>query len=121
MHWLPLARSQHKTALNACAHGTGTPVGDPIEAHALGAVLCCERANGNQCIIGSVKTNIGHLEAGAGIAGLIKVALMLRHRMIPPHLHLVTPNPTIEFAKLKLPLPRALKPLPTRRVFAPLN
>ena len=103
------------------AHGTGTPVGDPIEAHALSAVLCCERANGNQCIIGSVKTNIGHLEAGAGIAGLIKVALMLRHRMIPPHLHLVTPNPTIEFEKLKLRVPRDLEPLPTGRVLAGVN
>src|SRR5439155_18853964 len=67
------------------------------------------------------KRSIGQLEAGAGIAGLVKVALMLRHRMLPPHLHLVTPNSTIEFEKLKLRLPRDLEPLPTGRVLAGVN
>ena len=70
------------------AHGTGTPVGDPIEANALAAALSVDRPAGNTCVIGSVKTNIGHLEAAAGIAGLIKAALCLTHRQIPPHLHL---------------------------------
>ncbi len=64
------------------AHGTGTPVGDPIEARALGTVLSVDRPEGQPCLIGSVKTNIGHLEAGAGIAGLIKAALAL---LPPPH------------------------------------
>ncbi|MDQ4075929.1 MAG: polyketide synthase, partial [Chloroflexota bacterium] len=61
------------------AHGTGTPLGDPIETMALGAVLAQERPSGSDCAIGSVKSNIGHLEAAAGIASLIKVALSLKH------------------------------------------
>ena len=66
------------------AHGTGTPVGDPIEAGALGTRPRRGRPPGSRCVIGSVKTNIGHLEAAAGIAGLIKAALALQHRSIPP-------------------------------------
>ena len=69
------------------AHGTGTLLGDPIEAKALGTVLAVDRPPGRPCALGSVKTNIGHLEAAAGIAGLIKVALALKHREIPPSLH----------------------------------
>ena len=132
---VPNGNAQQALAIQACraagilpsevyyveAHGTGTPVGDPIEAHALSGALCCERANGSHCVIGSVKTNIGHLEAGAGVAGVIKVALMLRHRMIPPHLNLVTPNPNIDFEKLKLRVPRHLEPLPTGRVISGVN
>ncbi len=94
------------------AHGTGTPVGDPIEANALGTVLAEGRPAGNRCIIGSVKTNIGHLEAGAGIAGLIKATLCLRHRAIPPHLNLETPNPNIDFTQLPLRIPQRLEPWP---------
>ncbi|MGE0127974.1 MAG: type I polyketide synthase [Blastocatellales bacterium] len=94
------------------AHGTGTPVGDPIEAQALGAVLGQDRAPGDHCVIGSVKTNIGHLEAGAGIAGLIKVALMLKHRTIPPNLHFREPNPNIPFDELRLRVARTLEPWP---------
>ncbi len=94
------------------AHGTGTPVGDPIEANALGTVLSTGRPPGNYCIMGSVKTNIGHLEAGAGMAGLIKVALMLKHREIPPILHFQEPNPTIPFDELRLRIPRTLEPWP---------
>ncbi len=82
------------------AHGTGTPVGDPIEANALGMALGEGRAK--PCLIGSVKTNIGHTEAAAGIASLIKAALVLKHREIPPSLHFKKPNPNIDFAKLKL-------------------
>jgi acyl transferase domain-containing protein/acyl carrier protein len=74
------------------AHGTGTPLGDPIEFAALAASL---GGGGGPCWVGSVKTNIGHLEAAAGIAGLIKAVLVLRHAEIPPHLHLRTLNPLI--------------------------
>src|SRR5262249_19366852 len=74
------------------APGTGTPVGDPIEARALGTVLSEGRATEQPCLIGSVKTNIGHLEAGAGIAGLIKTALALSHRRVPGNLHFERPN-----------------------------
>jgi acyl transferase domain-containing protein/acyl-CoA synthetase (AMP-forming)/AMP-acid ligase II/acyl carrier protein/SAM-dependent methyltransferase len=76
------------------AHGTGTPLGDPIEVEALGSVYGRERP-GTLCALGSVKTNIGHLEAAAGIAGLIKVALALAHEEIPPHLHLRELNPRL--------------------------
>jgi acyl transferase domain-containing protein/aryl carrier-like protein len=94
------------------AHGTGTPVGDPIEAQALGAVLGQGRPPDEHCMIGSVKTNIGHLEAGAGIAGLIRVALMMKHRVIPPTLHFREPNPNIPFDELRLRVPRTLEPWP---------
>jgi acyl transferase domain-containing protein/NADPH:quinone reductase-like Zn-dependent oxidoreductase/acyl carrier protein len=94
------------------AHGTGTAVGDPIEANALGEVLSSGRSKGQYCVIGSVKTNVGHLEAAAGIAGVIKVALALKHRMIPPNLHFRTPNPSIRFDDLQLRVPYALEPWP---------
>ncbi|MGW0491351.1 amino acid adenylation domain-containing protein [Streptomyces olivaceus] len=89
------------------AHGTSTPVGDPIEARALGRVLAQGRAPGARCYVGSVKTNIGHTEAAAGVAGLIKTALALRHRRIPPHLNLEQPNPAIDFAALPFEIPTA--------------
>ncbi len=94
------------------AHGTGTPVGDPIEAHAIGTVMAKNRSIDNPCIIGSVKTNIGHLEAAAGIAGLIKAALAVKHRLIPPNLHFVKPNPYIPFSELRLRVPTRLEPWP---------
>ncbi|MYI98902.1 MAG: acyltransferase domain-containing protein, partial [Gemmatimonadetes bacterium] len=79
------------------AHGTGTPTGDPIEATAIG------RATGDAgCLIGSVKTNIGHTEAAAGVAGLIKAALSLKHGILPPSLHFEKPNPDIPFEELGL-------------------
>lgn len=87
------------------AHGTGTAVGDPIEASTLGEKFGANREVGDTCIIGSVKTNIGHLEAGAGIAGLIKATLCLKHRTIPPNLHFQNPNPNIPFDELKLEVP----------------
>jgi acyl transferase domain-containing protein len=77
------------------AHGTGTSIGDPIELEALKAVLGGPREDGAPCAVGSVKTNIGHLEAAAGVAGIIKVALALRHQTIPRHLHFRTLNPRI--------------------------
>jgi acyl transferase domain-containing protein/acyl carrier protein len=94
------------------AHGTGTPVGDPLEVNALGAVLSADRPEGAECYIGSVKTNIGHTEAAAGVAGLIKTTLALKHRQIPAHLHLKNPNPQINFDKLRLRVPRTLTPWP---------
>ncbi|GAB4152097.1 MAG: hypothetical protein Fur0021_16560 [Candidatus Promineifilaceae bacterium] len=94
------------------AHGTGTPLGDPLEAKALGAVLADGRSPEQPCLIGSVKSNMGHLESAAGIAGLIKVALALKHRAIPPSLHFHTPNPNIPFADLPLRVAQTLTPWP---------
>ena len=88
------------------AHGTGTKVGDPIEAQALGAVLEKGRPKDQPCAIGSVKTNIGHTEGAAGVAGLIKVALCLKHRAIPPSLHFRQPNPDIPWRDLPLVVQR---------------
>jgi acyl transferase domain-containing protein/acyl carrier protein len=84
------------------AHGTGTAVGDPIECGALGRVLGASRTDGSKCLIGSVKSNIGHLEAASGIAGLTKVLLLLKHRQIPGNLHFKNPNPKIDFENWKL-------------------
>ncbi|GGK91818.1 type I polyketide synthase [Nocardia jinanensis] len=84
------------------AHGTGTPVGDPIEANALGRVLRAGREPGRAALLGSIKTNIGHLEAAAGIAGLIKAALCVRYRRVPPSLHYREGNPDIDFETLPI-------------------
>ncbi|MBE9104764.1 polyketide synthase dehydratase domain-containing protein, partial [Nostoc cf. edaphicum LEGE 07299] len=92
------------------AHGTGTPLGDPIEVKALGAVLGEGRSPQNPLIIGSAKTNIGHLEAAAGIAGLIKVVLSLQNKQIPPHLHFQQPNPHINWDKLPVMVSTSLIP-----------
>lgn len=77
------------------AHGTGTRLGDPIEAAALSAVYGEYRPAGQPCLIGSVKANIGHLEAAAGVAGLMKAVLVLQHREIPPQAGFGTPNPAV--------------------------
>ena len=77
------------------AHGTGTRVGDPAEVEGLNRVLGAGRPKDQPCFIGSGKTNIGHSEGAAGIAGLIKAALILKHRTIPPSLHCANPNPNI--------------------------
>lgn len=97
------------------AHGTGTALGDPIEAGAIGAVMGKNRSQEDACIIGSVKANIGHLEAASGIAGLIKVALCLQEKAIPPLANLNEPNPNIPFAELGLRLPLTLEPVPARK------
>jgi myxalamid-type polyketide synthase MxaE and MxaD len=94
------------------AHGTGTPLGDPIEVSALQSVLLDGRAPDQPCLLGSVKTNIGHLEAAAGIAGLIKVVLALHHQEIPPHLHLRTLNPHIALDGTALAIPTTRQPWP---------
>ena len=84
------------------AHGTGTSLGDPIEAQAAGAVLGEGRETGEPLLIGSAKTNIGHLEAAAGIAGVIKVILSLENELLPPHLHFRNPSPHIPWDRLAL-------------------
>ncbi|GAB4215709.1 MAG: hypothetical protein OHK0022_55940 [Roseiflexaceae bacterium] len=80
------------------AHGTGTAMGDPIEIQALTRVFAAGTQRRQFCAIGSLKTNIGHLAAAAGVAGLIKTTLALQHRQIPPSLHYEQPNPEIDFA-----------------------
>ena len=93
-------------------HGSATILGDPIEAMALGAVVGQGRPAGAFCSIGSVKASIGHLEAAAGMASLIKVALSLHHEEIPPSLHFQEPNPHIDFNKLQLKVQQKLEPWP---------
>lgn len=93
------------------AHGTGTPLGDPIEVESLAAVLAQDTAV-HPCFLGSVKTNIGHLEAAAGIAGLIKVVLSLQHQQIYPHPHLETLNPHISLQQTRLAIPTEPQPWP---------
>ncbi len=93
-------------------HGTGTALGDPIEVEALARALASERTAGGepQALLGSVKTNIGHLEAAAGLAGVAKLLLMLRHGMIPPSINLTQDNPLIEFDALPFEPARRLVP-----------
>ena len=121
---LPSGEAQARLVRDACkdagvsanqigfveAHGTGTAVGDPIEAHALAEALCKDRST--PLLIGSVKTNIGHLETAAGVAGLLKAMLVLQRGQIPPSLHFNTPNPHIDFEKLKLRIPTSLESFP---------
>ncbi|MGW7692507.1 type I polyketide synthase [Streptomyces asiaticus] len=83
-------------------HGTGTPVGDPVEAAALGAALGTVRTDGTPLLVGSAKTNVGHLEGAAGIVGLLKTALGITHRLLPASLHFTAPNPRIPLAELGL-------------------
>ncbi|UMP06978.1 type I polyketide synthase [Amycolatopsis sp. EV170708-02-1] len=91
------------------AHGTGTAVGDPIEAEAIGSVL---RDSDRAHWLGSVKSNIGHTEAAAGVAGLIKAVLCVQHGQIPPNLHFERPNPGIRFEELPLRVPTSVVPFP---------
>jgi len=102
-------------------HGTGTPLGDPIEFEALESVYGEPRRDGVACALGSVKTNIGHTEPVAGMAGLIKTILALQHGAIPPHLHLEKLNPHISLEQTPFFIPTKLHPWPTsdrRRVAA---
>jgi acyl transferase domain-containing protein len=93
-------------------HGTGTKLGDPIEVQALGAVLAEGRDPNNRLQIGSIKTNLGHLESVAGVAGLMKAALALQHGEIPPHLHLQALNPYIDWDNLPIDVPTSPLPFP---------
>ena len=92
------------------AHGTGTSLGDPIEVEALTQVYGQPRPQQQPCYLGSIKTNIGHLEAAAGIAGLIKVVLSLHHEHIPPHLHFTQLNSNINFAHTPFAIPITPRP-----------
>ncbi len=94
------------------AHGTGTTLGDPIELNALKTVLMQQRSAEQACWVGSVKTNIGHLEAAAGIAGLSKLVLALQHRTIPPHLHFQQLNPLIDLANTPIQIPTSSQAWP---------
>ncbi len=123
---LPSPEAQARLVRDACAdagiapaqvgfveaHGTGTAVGDPIEAHALAEALCVDRPADQPLAMGSVKTNLGHLETAAGIAGLVKAALVLKHGQIPASLHFNTPSPHIDFTALKLRVPTQLESFP---------
>src|SRR5262249_17468007 len=80
------------------AHGTATPLGDPVEVEGLTKAFRAGTDKKNFCAIGSVKSNVGHLDAAAGVVGLIKVALALHYRKLPPTLHFESPNPKINFA-----------------------
>ncbi|MFC1975072.1 SDR family NAD(P)-dependent oxidoreductase [Chloroflexota bacterium] len=94
------------------AHGTGTSLGDPIEMRALGTVMREGRSSDKPLVVGSVKTNVGHAEAAAGVTGLIKVVLSLQHEEIPPHLHFKKPNPYIPWDELPVMIPTELTPWP---------
>ena len=101
-----VAEALARAGVSACdvgyleAHGTGTSLGDPIEVQAAAAVLGEGRDAGRPLLIGSVKTNIGHLEAAAGIAGIIKVVLSLEHEVLPKHLNFRNPSPHIPWDRL---------------------
>jgi amino acid adenylation domain-containing protein len=95
------------------AHGTGTALGDPIEIGALCAVLGKGHSKEHPLIVTTVKTNIGHLEAAAGVAGIIKAVLCLQHHMIPPHLHFREPNPHIAWDNTPVKVPLELMPWKT--------
>ena len=94
------------------AHGTGTAVGDPIEARALGYAVGRGRNGQGPCVIGAVKSNLGHLESAAGIAGIIKACLVLQNGEIPRSLHAEVPNTTIPFEELGLQLAKDRRPWP---------
>src|SRR6202043_11710 len=92
------------------AHGTGTSLGDPIEVQALGAIFGPGREAATPLLIGSLKTNVGHLEAAAGVSGLIKVVLSLQHQEIPQHLHFRQPSPHIPWDRLLVKVPSEREP-----------
>ena len=94
---LSIAEVEAETISYIEAHGTATPLGDPIEVAALTQVFRASTARQQFCALGSVKSNLGHLDAAAGVAGLIKTALALHHRELPPSLHFQEPNPQIDF------------------------
>lgn len=97
----------------AQCHGTGTPVGDPIETQAVGRVF--GKDNDGGIYIGSIKGNVGHTEAASGIVGIIKAMMALKHQVIPPHINFNNPNPRIPFAEFQLKVPLELTPFPPGR------
>ena len=95
------------------AHGTGTELGDPIEVEAAAAVYGQGRDSDRPLLIGSAKTNIGHLEAAAGVAGLIKAVLAIRSGVIPPHLQFERPNPRVDWETLPVRVTAEATPWPS--------
>ncbi|MFL6246636.1 MAG: beta-ketoacyl synthase N-terminal-like domain-containing protein, partial [Thermoanaerobaculia bacterium] len=93
-------------------HGTGTPLGDPIEVESIGRIMRNVRTNADPVRLSTIKTNIGHLEAGAGVAGLIKTIQCLRHEAIPPHLHLKNPSAHIPWDQYPISVSREGTPWP---------
>jgi acyl transferase domain-containing protein/acyl carrier protein len=100
------------------AHGTGTALGDPIEIQAAGAVLAADRSSANPLLVGSIKSNLGHTEAAAGLAGLLKAVLACQHGAIPGNLHFRQPNPLIPWSELAIGVPTSLTPWPPGRRIA---
>ncbi len=96
------------------AHGTGTAVGDPIEINAVSRVYGKDRKADQPLLVGSVKTNLGHLESAAGIAGLIKAVLVVQRGVIPKHLHFNDPNPSLDWNELPLQVTSSMMDLPAR-------
>lgn len=92
------------------AHGTATPLGDPIEVRAAAEVLCRDRPADQPLLLGSIKTNFGHLEAASGAAGLMKLVLSLQHGEIPPHLHFASPTPHIDWSRTPVRVTSASTP-----------
>lgn len=109
---LAMAEINPETITYIETHGSGTLLGDPIELAALTQAFRASTENKNFCAIGSVKTNIGHLDAAAGVAGLIKTVLSLKHKMIPPSLNFQTPNPKIDFQTSPFYVNSSLAPWP---------
>ncbi|QFY11927.1 SDR family NAD(P)-dependent oxidoreductase [Nonomuraea phyllanthi] len=123
---VPSSRAQQEVITLACEragvrpeqvryvelHGTGTKVGDPVEAAALGAAYGAARPAADPLLVGSVKTNIGHLEGAAGVAGLLKVVLSLKHRELPPSLHFASAPPEIPLEELRLQVVSSARPWP---------
>ena len=126
-NWIvePSSEAQQDVIRTACAmagiepeamdyvelHGTGTPKGDPVEADALGTVMTARPAT-RPCRVGSIKTNLGHLDAAAGVLGLIKTALCIRSRELVPSLHFEQANPAIDLDRLKLRVQTTTEPWP---------
>jgi len=98
------------------AHGTGTALGDPIEINAINAVYGNNRSKDDPLFVGSVKTNMGHLEGAAGIVAFLKTALAIQHGEIPPHLHYETPNPNINWKDIPIQIPKCSTAWPSNRM-----
>ena len=106
-----LAEVDPQTISYVEAHGTATPLGDPVEIAGLTQAFRAGGASGNgYCAIGSVKSNIGHLDAAAGVAGLIKTALALHHKTLPPSLHFTAPNPKLDLESSPFEVVSSLRP-----------
>jgi len=104
------------------AHGTGTPVGDPIEFGAINEVMSENRDPNDKLFVGSIKSNIGHLEAGAGVAGLIKAVLCLHKNKVPANLHFNNPNPALNYENSVLKVATSLEELPkSKKSYASVN